>query len=139
MNAFISKRTASKLKGLGVYQIIGAFMVRISKDYSELLMTYGVTILAAFFCIEFIPHDTGLQPIHGNALQHLYTSRLLIAALLTVYISVLILRVNRGNENLILEEKRFSDSIYNTSLDARKKSVIPLYAAILTHCTHHQL
>jgi signal transduction histidine kinase len=94
-----------------------AFMVRISKDYSELVMTYGVTILAAFFCIQFIPHDTGLQPIHGNALQHLYTSRLIIATLLTVYISILILRVNRDNENLILEEKRFSDSIYNTSLD----------------------
>ncbi len=94
-----------------------AFMVRISKDYSELVMTYAVTILAAFICIEFIPHDTGLQPIHGNALQRLYTSRLVIATLLTVYISVLILRVNRDNENQILEEKRFSDSIYNTSLD----------------------
>ncbi|HEY1870683.1 MAG TPA: histidine kinase dimerization/phospho-acceptor domain-containing protein [Chitinophagaceae bacterium] len=94
-----------------------AFMVRISKDYSELVMTYAVTILAAFFCIEFIPHNTGLQPIQGVALEHLYTSRLVIATLLTVYISVLILRVNRDNENRILDEKRFSDSIYNTSLD----------------------
>ena len=94
-----------------------AFMVRISKDYSELVMTYAVTIIAAFFCIEFVPHDTGLQPIHGKALEHLYTSRLVIATLLTVYISVLILRVNRGNEKRILDEKRFSDSIYNTSLD----------------------
>jgi signal transduction histidine kinase/ActR/RegA family two-component response regulator len=94
-----------------------AFMVRISKDYSELVMTYALTILAAFFCMEFVPHDTGLQPIHGKALEHLYTSRLVIATLLTVYISVLILRVNRGNEKRILDEKRFSDSIYNTSLD----------------------
>jgi signal transduction histidine kinase/ActR/RegA family two-component response regulator len=93
------------------------FMVRISKDYSELAMTYAVTILAAFFCIEFIPHNTGLQPIPGVALQNLYASRLVIAIILTVYISFLILRVNRGNERLILEEKRFSDSIYNTSLD----------------------
>ena len=93
------------------------FMARISKDYGELVMTYAVTILAAFFCIEFIPYDTGLQPIHGNALQNLYTSRLVIATIITVYISVLILRVNRDNENLILEEKRFSESIYNTSLD----------------------
>jgi len=93
------------------------FMVRIYKDYSELVMTYAATIVAAFLCIYFIPHSTGLQVIAEKALQHLYTSRLIIATALTVYISFLILRVNRDNENLILEEKRFSDSIYNTSLD----------------------
>ncbi len=93
------------------------FMARISRDYSELVMTYAATILAAFFCFEFIPHSTGLQPIPESALQTIHASRLVIATILTVYISFLILRVNRDNERLILEEKRFSDSIYNTSLD----------------------
>ena len=114
-----------------------AFMVRISKDYSELVMTYAVTILAAFFCIEFVPHDTGLQPIHGNTLQHLYTSRLVIATILTVYISVLILRVNRDNENQILEEKRFSDSIYNTSLDG--VFIINAGTGIIEDCNHRTI
>jgi len=93
------------------------FMVRIYEDYSELVMTYTVTILAAFLCIQFIPHSTGLQVITEKTLQHLHTSRWLLSIALTVYISFLILRINRGNEKRILDEKRFSDSIYNTSLD----------------------
>jgi signal transduction histidine kinase/ActR/RegA family two-component response regulator len=113
------------------------FMVRISKDYSELAKTYAVTIVGAFLCTQFVSHNSGLQPISAVELQHLYASRLIIAIILTVYISFLILRVNRGNERMILEEKRFSDSIYNTSLDG--VFIINVATGIIEDCNQRTI
>jgi signal transduction histidine kinase/CheY-like chemotaxis protein len=47
----------------------------------------------------------------------IFNSRLILSIVLTVYFSYLILRNNRDNEKLILEEKKFGESIFNTSLD----------------------
>jgi signal transduction histidine kinase/CheY-like chemotaxis protein len=93
------------------------FMVRIYKDYSELVVTYVITAIAAFCCIQFVPDRTGLQWINDKEIQLIYGSRLILSILLTIYISYLILKINRENENLILEEKRFSESIYNSALN----------------------
>ncbi|MBL7710015.1 MAG: response regulator [Chitinophagaceae bacterium] len=93
------------------------FMVRVYKDYSELVGAYVLTAIAAFSCIQFVPDQTGLQWIEARTLHQIFASRLILSIMLTIYISYLILKINRDNEALILEEKKFSDSIYNTSLD----------------------
>lgn len=93
------------------------FMVRIYKNYRELAFTYILTAVAAFCCIQFVPERTHLQWINDQSMRDIFSSRLILSIILTIYISYLILRINRENESLILEEKRFSDSIYNSSLD----------------------
>jgi len=93
------------------------FMVRVYKDYSELVGAYVLTAIAAFCCIQFVPDQTGLQWIEAKTLHQIFASRLILSIMLTIYISYLILKISRDNETLILEEKKFSDSIYNTSLD----------------------
>jgi signal transduction histidine kinase/CheY-like chemotaxis protein len=92
------------------------FLVRIYKDYSELVSTYIITAVAAFCCIQFVPDRTNLQWIDAQTMKEIFASRLILSIMLTIYISFLILRINRENENLILEEKRFSEAVYNSSL-----------------------
>jgi signal transduction histidine kinase/ActR/RegA family two-component response regulator len=92
------------------------FMVRIYKDYSELIFTYVFTAIAAFVCIEFIPHRTNFQWISDATMQEIFASRLILSILITIYVSYLALRISRDNEQSLLEEKRFSDAIYNSSL-----------------------
>lgn len=93
------------------------FMVRIYKSYRELILTYLITVVSAFVCLYFVPQETNLQWIDAAMAQGIFNTRLVLAILLTMYIAFVVLRVNRDNEMLILEEKRFGDSIYNTSLD----------------------
>jgi signal transduction histidine kinase/CheY-like chemotaxis protein len=93
------------------------FMVRIYKNYNELVITYVVTAVAVFCCIRFIPDHTGLQWIDEKGIRMIFGSRLILSIMLTIYISFLILRITRENENLILEEKRFKEAIYNSSLN----------------------
>jgi signal transduction histidine kinase/CheY-like chemotaxis protein len=93
------------------------FMVRIYKDYSELAIVYILTAIAAFICISFVPFKTDLQWIDEKTMEKIFASRLILSIILTIVISFLILRVNRDNETLIEEEKKFSESIYNTSLE----------------------
>ncbi|HEX2628373.1 MAG TPA: histidine kinase dimerization/phospho-acceptor domain-containing protein, partial [Chitinophagaceae bacterium] len=92
------------------------FMVRIYKDYSELVFTYVFTAVAAFVCIEFIPHRTNFQWISDATMHEIFASRLILAILITIYVSYLALRISRDNEQSLLEEKRFSEAIYNSSM-----------------------
>jgi signal transduction histidine kinase len=93
------------------------FLVRIYKDYSELILVYVFTAVVAFATIQAVPQRTNLQWIEIKTMQEIFASRLILSIMLTIYISYLILRINRDNENLILEEKRFTETIYNSSLN----------------------
>ncbi len=100
------------------------FLIHIYKNYRELILTYIITALSILIAIYLIPHDTGIQLMSPSVASAIYQSRLFISVLLTIYISYTILRSNLDKENQILEEKKFGDSIFNTSLD----SVFIVYA-----------
>jgi signal transduction histidine kinase len=93
------------------------FLVRVHKSYRELILTYIITAISALICIRFIPYDTRIQLMDAATALGIFNSRLILSIVLTVYFSYLILRNNRDNEKLILEEKKFGESIFNTSLD----------------------
>jgi PAS domain S-box-containing protein len=93
------------------------FLVRVHKSYRELILTYIITAVSALICIRFIPYDTRIQLMDAATALGIFNSRLILSIVLTVYFSYLILRNNRDNEKLILEEKKFGESIFNTSLD----------------------
>ncbi|MGC4036634.1 MAG: ATP-binding protein [Chitinophagaceae bacterium] len=93
------------------------FMSRIYKNQHELVFLYIVTSIVAVLSFSLVPQD-GVQYVHGKVAQQIYYSRFILALLLSVYIAFLMLKINRRNERRLFEEKRFAESIFNTSLDA---------------------
>ena len=51
------------------------------------------------------------------SLEFLYNSNLFVSLAATIFFSYAILRLNKENEVAILQEKKFGDTIFNTSLD----------------------
>ena len=92
------------------------FLVRIHKNYRELVQTYVITAFSAIVCTQLIPYNTHIQLMDIKTTQNLFNSRLILSSILTIYFSYIILRNNRDNEKLILEEKKFGETIFNTSL-----------------------
>ena len=83
------------------------FMIRIYKDYMELILIYLITGVSAFACVYLIPYDTNLQWLEPSTVREIFNSRLIISVLLTIYISFLILKVHRNNEKeLILSKEK---------------------------------
>jgi signal transduction histidine kinase/CheY-like chemotaxis protein len=63
------------------------------------------------------PFENYYQVRIAGMFTRLYNSNLAISLTLTTFFSYFIFRVNRDNEEAILKEKHFVDTIYNTSLD----------------------
>lgn len=93
------------------------FMARIFKGYKSLIGMYGATAGIAILCFWLIP-DQGIQLVTNNIAKEIFYSRFILSVILTIYIAFLMVRINKKNEKVLLEEKRFADSIFNTSLDA---------------------
>ena len=81
------------------------FMIRIYKNYMELILIYLITGLSAFACVYFIPYDTNLQWLEPHTVSNIFNSRLILSVLLTIYVSFLILKVSRNNEKELIISK----------------------------------
>lgn len=86
------------------------FMIRIYNDYKELIIIYLITIVCAFSCVYFIPYDTDLQWIEKSTAREIFNSRLMLSVMLTIYISFVILRVNRSNEKELIKSKEKAEA-----------------------------
>jgi signal transduction histidine kinase len=86
------------------------FMIRIYKDYRELIIIYLITAWCALGCIYVIPYDTNLQWIEDSTAKQIFNSRLILSTLLTIYISFVILRVGRNNEQQLIEAKEKAEA-----------------------------
>jgi len=93
------------------------FMARVFKGYKCLIGMYGATAIIAILCFWFIP-GKGIQLVTNNIAKEIFYSRFILSVILTIYIAFLMVRINKKNEKILLEEKKFADSIFNTSLDA---------------------
>jgi PAS domain S-box-containing protein len=112
------------------------FMSRIYKNQAELGVLYAVTTIIAILCFWFVPMD-GIQRVHGSQATQIYYSRFILSVLLTIYIAFLMLRINKKNEKKLSEEKKFADSIFNTSLDA--VFIIRADSGIISDCNNRSL
>lgn len=112
------------------------FMSRIYKNRVELSLLYIITTIIAILCFWFVPQD-GIQHVHGELAKQIYYSRFILALLLSIYIAFLILRINKKNEVRLSEEKKFADSIFNTSLDA--VFIIRADSGIIADCNNRTL
>lgn len=100
------------------YFLVLTFVVSIRRDFKELLLVYSITVVSAMICLNISPETNNIQVISAALYNKLYTGNLAISMVLTLIFSYAILRVNKDNEVTILQEKKFGDTIYNTSLDA---------------------
>jgi PAS domain S-box-containing protein len=99
------------------YLLVLTFVVSIRKSFGELILVFTITIVSVFVCMLGNPEKNTIQAISDALYNRLYYSNLTISLAASVFFSYAILRVNRDNEVAILQEKKFGDTIYHTSLD----------------------
>jgi PAS domain S-box-containing protein len=99
------------------YFLVLTFVVSIRRNYKELVLVYSLTVLSLLLCFKISPMTNDIQIISAILYAKLSNTILAISFILTIIFSYAILRVNKDNEVAILEEKKFGDTIYNTSLD----------------------
>jgi len=99
------------------YFLVMTFVISVQENFRELKFVYLLTIISVLICLNVSPFENYYQVSIAGMFSRLYNSNLAISLVLTTFFSYAILRVNRDNEEAILKEKQFVDTIYNTSLD----------------------
>ncbi|HTQ27079.1 MAG TPA: ATP-binding protein [Puia sp.] len=100
------------------YFLVMTFVISVQNNFRELKFVYFITIVSVLVCLNVSPYENHYQVSIVGMFARLYNSNLAISLILTTFFSYAILRVNRDNENAILQEKQYVDTIFNTSLDA---------------------
>ncbi len=119
------------------YFLALTFVVSIRRNFQELLLVCGITLVSLLICILGNPDVNNIQIIKEAMFATLYNSNLFVALVATIFFSYAILRLNKENEVTILQEKKFGDTIFNTSLDG----VFIIYneSNTIANCNHRAL
>jgi PAS domain S-box-containing protein len=99
------------------YFLAITFVVSMRRNFRELLLVCGITLVSLLACILGNPEVNDIQIIKESMYATLYNSNLFVSLVATIFFSYAILRLNKENEVAILQEKKFGDTIFNTSLD----------------------
>ena len=116
------------------YFLIMTFIISFTRNLRELAFAYGITVACILFCFYQCPQENHYQVHITGLFDKLYDSSLVLSLLLTTFFSFAILRINRNNEEAILKEKRFGDTIYNTSLDG--VFILDAEGLVITDCNN---
>jgi PAS domain S-box-containing protein len=99
------------------YFLVLTFVVSIRRNFRELLLVYSITVVSLLICVLANPQVNNIQIMSQQLYARLYNSNLFVSLVATLFVSYAILRLNKENEVAILQEKKFGDTIFNTSLD----------------------
>ena len=99
------------------YFLVLTFIVSIRRNVIELFLVFFITVISLVLCFKLSPMENDIQLMNDILYTRLSNTILAISFLLTIIFSYAIMQVNKDNEVAILEEKKFGDTIYNTSLD----------------------
>ena len=99
------------------YFLVLTFIVSIRRNVIELFLVFLITVISLVLCFKLSPMENDIQLMNDILYTRLSNTILAISFLLTIIFSYAIMQVNKDNEVAILEEKKFGDTIYNTSLD----------------------
>lgn len=99
------------------YFLALTFVVRLRRNFRELVIVYAITISSLILAMVLSPSTNDIELINDRLYRMLMGGNQVIAFVLTMVFSYAILRVNRDHEMMILQEKIFGETIYNTSLD----------------------
>jgi PAS domain S-box-containing protein len=119
------------------YFIVLTFLVSIRRNSRELAIVYAITVVASLVCLKVCPYVNNVEIINDWLYSRLNSSNLVISLSMTIIFSYAILRVNKDNEVAILQEKKFGDTIFNTSLDG--VFIIFSHTNIIASCNQRAL
>ncbi|MBS1660090.1 MAG: response regulator [Bacteroidetes bacterium] len=119
------------------YFLIMTFIISFRKNFRELGFAYMITAVSLSFCFYVCPQENYYQVHIVNMFPRLYDSNLMLSLMLTTFFSYAIVRINRNNEEAILKEKQFGDTIYNTSLDG--VFILDAQALLIADCNRRAL
>jgi signal transduction histidine kinase len=119
------------------YFLIMTFIISFTRNLKELFFAYLMTIATLVFCYYVCPQENHYQVHIAHMFDRLYDSNLVLSLLLTTFFSFAIVRINRNNEEAILKEKQFVDTIYNTSLDG--VFILDAEALVITDCNNRAI
>ena len=119
------------------YFLIMTFIISFTRNLRELVFAYMLTLACLLFCYYVCPQENHYQVHIAHMFGRLYDSNLLLSLLLTTFFSFAIVRINRNNEETILKEKQFVDTIYNTSLDG--VFILDADALVITDCNNRAI
>ncbi|MCC6287550.1 MAG: response regulator [Chitinophagaceae bacterium] len=108
------------------------FVIDIQKDYEELIMTALVTFITAAMIFILAPYVSTIQTISNEQYSGLFSLNLSLSLVLTASFTYYILTTLEKNEYKILDEKRFKDTMYDTSLDGL--FIVDVNSLIITDC-----
>lgn len=119
------------------YFLVLTFVVSIRRNYKELILVFSLTVASLLLCVKISPMTNDIQIMSTELYSKLSNTILAISFILTIIFSYAILRVNKDNEVAILEEKKFGDTIFNTSLDG--VFIIFTKSSIVANCNNRAL
>jgi signal transduction histidine kinase/CheY-like chemotaxis protein len=94
------------------------FVIDLKNNLNELIITSVMTLMSTAFIFILAPFVNPLQGIANEVYSGLFASNLATSLLLTTVFSYIILKTMDRHEDKILDEKKLTDTIYDTSLDA---------------------
>lgn len=94
------------------------FVIDIRKNYEELILTSIVTFITAAMIFILAPYASSVQTISMEQYSALFSSNLSLSLVITACFTYYILKTMEINEEKLLDETRFKDTVYDTSLDS---------------------
>src|SRR5690606_24847797 len=88
------------------------------KSYEELILTSVVTFITAALIFIVAPYVSNVQTINPEQYSALFSSNLSLSLVITACFTYYILKTLEINEEKLLDETRFKDTVYDTSLDS---------------------
>ncbi|MBX3257718.1 MAG: response regulator [Chitinophagaceae bacterium] len=113
------------------------FVIDIRNSYDELIMTAVVTFITAAMIFIMAPYVSNVQNISTELYSALFSSNLSLSLVITALFTYYILKTLERNEDKILEEKKYKDTIYDTSLDA--VFIVDTSSLMVTDCNRRAL
>jgi PAS domain S-box-containing protein len=108
------------------------FVIDLKKNYQELIMTGVITFITTAMIFILAPYVSTVQTINNDQYSSLSSSNLSLSLIITALFTYYILKALEKNEEKILDEKKFTDTIYDTSLDA--VFIVDTTTLLITDC-----
>lgn len=94
------------------------FVIDIRKNYKELIFTSIITFITAALIFIVAPYVSNVQTISTEQYSALFSSNLSLSLVITACFTYYVLKTLENNEEKLLDETRFKDTVYDTSLDS---------------------
>lgn len=94
------------------------FVIDIRKNNKELVLTSIVTFITAAMVFIVAPYVSTVQTINAEQYSALFSSNLSLSLVITAGFTYYVLKTLEMNEEKLLDETRFKDTVYDTSLDS---------------------